>query len=64
MTELIKNIIKGAGSISLFPGTDDVDRLCQSLPYPKSTEDAWKEDWSKIGADFQKAMDYVQKEEK
>lgn len=59
MTELIKNLIKGAASLTLFHGTADIDELRKNFPQPKSTEDAWKEDWSKIGSDFERAVSRV-----
>lgn len=61
MGKFLRNLIKGAASITLFPDQVEIVRLRRDFPKPRPAEDVWREDWNKIGADFRKVLSHEQK---
>lgn len=61
MGKLIKNFIKSMASLTIYPDPREITVLRRDFPKPRSTEDAWREDWNKIGADFSKVLSREQK---
>jgi hypothetical protein len=57
MLNFLKNIIKGFGTISIFPSRSNLEPYKKFYKPAKSDADALKSDWEKVSQDICKAID-------